>query len=29
MVSVGAHRAGMKIRERAADGVTILDLEGA
>ena len=28
MVSVGVHRAGMKIRERAADGVTILDLEG-
>ena len=28
MVSLGARRAGMKIRERAADGVTILDLEG-
>lgn len=28
MVSPGAHGAGMKIRERFADGVTILDLEG-
>ena len=28
MVSLGTHRAGMKIRERAAGRVTILDLEG-
>ncbi len=28
MVSLGAHRAAMKIQKRATDGVTILDLEG-